>query len=408
MRWTRQPLDRYDGRMAPDPDAREAATAPGRPAGTPARPEGDAGIPAIDRRTALITVAVAIVLGAGTIAIVGHVADWDRVAEAVQQADKAWLPLCLAGLLAAYAGYVMAYRDIARVEGGPRLPLPVVTRVVMIGGGATVVGATAGGLAVDFWALHRAGEPGHAAARRVLAFNTLEWAVFALGASVAGIAALLGLVGDVPTGMAVGWPVVTACCVVAAVWVSRGARGERLSSPPRERPPLQRHPRTWAAWLGPLLRAGLADAIGGLRLMGRVIATPHRHVAGLAGFPVYWGGNLLCLYAALRAFGADPPVLALLIAYATAYVATALPLPAGGAGGIEASLAFSLTAIDVPLASAVLATLVFRFVTFWLPLPLAAIALAGARRLDDALAAIAAARAPAPAAAGVLSRSAPR
>ncbi len=408
MRWTRHPLDRYDGRMAPDPDARVAPPAQGPPAGAPAREEGDGGIPAVNRRTALLTTAAAVVLALGTFAIVGHVADWDRVEEAVRQADKGWLPLCLVGLVAAYAGYVMAYRDVARTEDGPCLPLPVVTRVVMIGSGATVVGATAGGLAVDFWALHRAGEPGHDAARRVLAFNTLEWAVFALGASVAGIAALLGLVDDVPTGMAIGWPTVTACCVLAAVWVSHGARGERLASPPRERPSVHRHPRTWLPWLGPLARAGLADAIGGLRLMGRVIAAPHRHVAGLAGFPVYWGGNLLCLYAALRAFGADPPVLALLIAYATAYVATALPLPAGGAGGIEASLAFSLTAIEVPLASAVLATLVFRFVTFWLPLPLAAIALAGARRLDDALGAIADARAPAPAAAGVLSRSAPR
>ena len=368
----------------------------------------DAGIPRVDRRTAIISVAVAVVLALGTVAIVGHVADYDQVAEAVKRADKAWLPLCLVGLLGAYAGYMLAYRDLARVADGPRLPLPVVARVVMIGAGATVVGASAGGLAVDYWALHRAGEPAHTAARRVLAFNTLEWAVFACGASAAGIAALLGLVDDVPTGMAVGWPVVTACCIVAAVCVSRGARGERLAALPGVRPRLRRAPGTWPGWLRGILRAGLADAIGGLRLLWRVLRCPHRHVAGLAGFPVYWGGNLLCLYAALRAFGARPAVLALLIAYATAYVATALPLPAGGAGGIEASLAFSLTAIEVPLASAVLATIVFRFVTFWLPLPLAVVALAGARRLDDALEAIARSRAPAALTAGTVSPPAPR
>jgi uncharacterized membrane protein YbhN (UPF0104 family) len=357
--------------------------------------QAGAGVPAVDRRKALVTVGAAVILALGTVAVVGHAADWDHVEEAVEQADKAWLPLCLVGLLGAYAGYVMAYRDVARAEDGPSLPVPVATRVVMIGSGATVVGASAGGLAVDYWALHRAGEPTHTAARRVLAFNTLEWAVFALGASAAGILALVGLVGGVPTGMAVGWPVTTAVCALLAVWVSHGERGRRLSALPGPRPSLARHPHTWLPWLRPLLRAGLADAVGGLRLMWRVVAAPHRHVGGLAGFPVYWGGNLLCLYAALRAFGGAPAVPALLIAYATAYVATALPLPAGGAGGIEASLAFSLTAIDVPLASAVLATIVFRFVTFWLPLPLAAVALAGARRLDDALAAIADARAPA-------------
>ena len=303
---------------------------------------------------------------------------------------------------------MLAYRDLARVEEGPRLPLPVVARVVMIGSGATVVGASAGGLAVNYWALHRAGEPAHTAARRVLAFNTLEWAVFACGASLAGILALVGLVDDVPTGMAIGWPVVTAVCTVAAVWVSRGARGERLAALPRGRPRLRRVAGSWPPWLKGILRAGLADAVGGLRLLWRVLRCPHRHVTGLVGFPVYWGGNLLCLYAALRAFGARPAVLALLIAYATAYVATALPLPAGGAGGIEASLAFSLTAIEVPLASAVLATIVFRFVTFWLPLPLAAVALAGARRLDDALEAIARSRAPATLPAAAVAPPAPR
>jgi len=40
---------------------------------------------------------------------------------------------------------------------------------------------------------------------------------------------------------------------------------------------------------------------------------------------------------------------ALVLAYTTAYVVTALPLPAGGAGGIEAGVAFSLNAVGIAL-----------------------------------------------------------
>ena len=80
-------------------------------------------------------------------------------------------------------------------------------------------------------------------------------------------------------------------------------------------------------------------------------------------------GDLLTLYAALRAFGVDDVHLAaLVLAFATGYVATALPLPGGGSGGIEAALAFSLHAVGVPLAPALLAALVYRFFTFWLPI----------------------------------------
>jgi hypothetical protein len=56
------------------------------------------------------------------------------------------------------------------------------------------------------------------------------------------------------------------------------------------------------------------------------------------------------------------------LAFATGYVATALPLPGGGSGGIEAALAFSLHAGGRALAPALLAALVYRFFTFWLPL----------------------------------------
>jgi uncharacterized membrane protein YbhN (UPF0104 family) len=77
--------------------------------------------------------------------------------------------------------------------------------------------------------------------------------------------------------------------------------------------------------------------------------------------------------------------LPLVLAYTTAYAVTSLPLPAGGAGGVEAGLAFSLKAIGVPLASALLATLVYRFFTLWLPIALAAVAVPQVKRLAEEL-----------------------
>lgn len=362
---------------------------PGRPE-TTARPAAgsrppERHPPAFNRRTAIITVIVAIVLALGTLALIGNFADYHRIGAAMRVADKVWFPLCILGELAAYLGYILAYRDLARVGGGPVLPYRMVLRIVMIGFGATVAGASAGGLAVDFWALHRAGAPLHEAARRVLALNTLEWAVLAVAASGAGVLTLVGLSSGAPTAMALGWTVVTPICIVAAAWISTGWRCKRFSALPEGDAPFSRRPGSWWPWLSLAARRGFSDAIGGLVLLRTVIRNPHRYHAGLAGYPIYWAGDVLCLYAALRAFDVHPDVGALVLAYTTAYVATALPLPAGGAGGIEASLALTLSSIGVPLAPAILATVVYRITTFWLPILPALIALPGVRRLTEEL-----------------------
>ena len=131
----------------------------------------------LDKRKALISVAIALVLAAGAVTLVGKLADFDELLAALRSADKRWLSVCLAGLFGAYGGYILGYREVARMHGGPRLPLWTVTRVVGIGFGANVLGSAAGGLAVDFWAIHRAGASTHESARRVLGFNTLEWAL---------------------------------------------------------------------------------------------------------------------------------------------------------------------------------------------------------------------------------------
>ena len=82
-----------------------------------------------------------------------------------------------------------------------------------------------------------------------------------------------------------------------------------------------------------------------------------------------WILDFLCLYAALLAVGARPPLYVALLAYSAAQLLGQLPLTPGGLGVVEAGLAGTLALAGVPAASAALATLAYRLASFWLPLP---------------------------------------
>ncbi|WP_217914713.1 lysylphosphatidylglycerol synthase domain-containing protein [Miltoncostaea marina] len=322
----------------------------------------------------VIGVAAAAILGFGTLTLVGRVADFGRIEEAWDRAELGWLALCPAGLVLAYAGYVAGYRDMARADRGPVLAPGVTMRVVAVGFGAVALGSGPGGLAVDFWALRRAGAGLHEAARRVLGFNTLEWAILGVGAALAGALALSGLAGDVPTAMAATWLAVVPLCVALGMLVSSPRAAARLSrvDPARRRHGLHgvalRRPGTWLPWVADKLRVAFADSVGGLVLVRHVVRRPVRYRWGIAGFGLYWLGQLTIVQGAILAFEEHLNPVALVLAFATGYAATALPLPGGGAGGVEASMAFALHATGVSLEAAVLAVFTFRVVSFWVPI----------------------------------------
>lgn len=326
----------------------------------------------LDKRKAAITVGLSLVLAGGVYALIGSVAHWGGLLHGLKRADRAWLPVLVLGELIAYVGYVLAYRDVARVHGGPTLRYWTIVRVIGIGFGAFAIGSSAGGLAVDFWALRRAGVRAHQAIRRVLALNTLEWAWLAGFAAVCGAIALALRQGDAPLGMSIAWLVVVPTCVLAAAYVSAPGRGERLSALPDSSPPGGpgvggRLAHAWS-WTWEKGRAAFAESVGGLIIVRRILAHPLRYPAGFSGYPVYWLGDLLTLYAAVRAFGRGISPELLVLAYATGYVITAVPLPAGGAGGVDASLTLTLHAVGLPLAASLLSVAVYRVFSFWLPI----------------------------------------
>lgn len=338
----------------------------------------------IDRRKAIFTGVAALALAVAAVFGIGQVTSLHHVVRALGHGNHAWFPVCLAGVLLAYAGYVGAYRDVARFDGGPSLGVWTTLRIVVIGFGAVLIGSSAGTLGIDYWALHRAGEPRHSAVRRVLAVSTLQWLVLAILACLAAAATLAGP-WRAPLAMEVAWVVIVPACVVLAVWVSSPRRSDRLTSLPADHVQLERDPRVWARWLWHGGRAVLSDSIGGVVLVRHLLRRPFVHSAALLGFPLYWAGDLLVLYAALRAFGVHAHPAPLVLAYATGFVITALPLPAGGSGGVEAGLTFALNSVGVPLAPALLGTLVYRAFTLWLPVAPALALLPQVRALDREL-----------------------
>lgn len=90
--------------------------------------------------------------------------------------------------------------------------------------------------------------------------------------------------------------------------------------------------------------------------------------------------DYFALLACLAAVGSEPNPGLVLLAYSAAAVLALIPLTPGGLGFVEAGLAATLVVSGVSGADAVLATLAYRLVSFWLPLPVGLAAYLAFRR----------------------------
>jgi len=132
------------------------------------------------------------------------------------------------------------------------------------------------------------------------------------------------------------------------------------------------------------MRESLAHAVAGLVTLRALCRRPVQHLPGLLGVAFYWLGDIVCLWAALRTFSVHVPWPALVLAYATGYVASRRSLPAGGAGIVDVLMTFALVWVGLPLAPALAGVVVYRLFNFWLPIVPALALLPGVTRLRHA------------------------
>jgi len=124
-------------------------------------------------------------------------------------------------------------------------------------------------------------------------------------------------------------------------------------------------------WIWPKLhRTGGPTAAGLVHQRDVMVdALGSRWEVALAAAVGNWGLDYLALVACLYAVGATPRLSLILLAYGAAAVLSMIPITPGGLGFVEAGLTAALIAAGVPGDSAVLATLAYRMVSYWLPIP---------------------------------------
>ena len=91
--------------------------------------------------------------------------------------------------------------------------------------------------------------------------------------------------------------------------------------------------------------------------------------ASLSG-ALYWLGDMFCLYFALMCFGYQITIGGLIFAYCLSFLAGLISFIPGGVGIIEGSLALLLISLGVPSGPALFSILVFRFISFWILIPI--------------------------------------
>ena len=106
-----------------------------------------------------------------------------------------------------------------------------------------------------------------------------------------------------------------------------------------------------------------------------VAQQPRKMLRGIGGALLVSAGYILCLAACVAAFHRQVPIASIAVVYLTGSALGSLFPTPGGLGAVEFALTAGLTATGLPGAAAGSAVLLFRLITFWLPVPAGWVAL---------------------------------
>lgn len=280
------------------------------------------------------------------------------------EADGLWIAVAVGFNVAAIATYIALFKAVV---GGDvlRLSWKETYEINMAGVAATRLFSAggAGGIALTYWALRKAGMLRRAAARRMVAFLTLQYVFYPLALIVFGV---LLRTGVLPGKSSVELTVIPAA--VAGVLLIGGALVALIPPDLGGRAARYTHGERGQAVVAVLGKAS-ATAGEGLRLAVNLLANPARGWLAVLGSAGYWAANIGILWASFRAFGVHVPLAVVVQGFFLGMVGNLFPLAPGGVGAVDAGLIGAFVLFGLPEETVFPAILVYRVAAFWLPIP---------------------------------------
>jgi uncharacterized protein (TIRG00374 family) len=280
------------------------------------------------------------------------------------KADPFWVAVAVAFEIVAFGTYVALFRGVV---GGDILPLTwreayeinmaglAATRLLSAGG--------AGGIALTYWALRKAGMPRRQSACRMVAFLALQYIWYPLALIVFGV---LLRTGVLPGSSDLGVTIIPAA--IAGVILIIGILVALIPDDFERRIAAfaQGHRR---AGLARRLASGPATAATGIRTAFDLVIHPSRGGLAIAGSIGFWAANIAILWASFKAFGVTVPLGVIVQGFFLGMLANLFPFAPAGVGAVDAGMIGAFFLFDLPHASVLAAVLVYRVIAFWLPIP---------------------------------------
>jgi uncharacterized membrane protein YbhN (UPF0104 family) len=333
--------------------------------------EGDRSfeLPLLTTRRLIQTLLVVVLLLGGIYFLFPKLVGLGDAMGKLDDADPLWIGIAIGFNIVAYLTYIALFKAVV---GGDALRLSWVEtyEINMAGVAATLLFSAggAGGVALTYWALRKAGMSRRDVARRMVAFISLHYAFYPIALIVFGILLRTGVLNGadsveltiIPAGIAGALLIVGVLVALIPADVEQRlmpfAHGERARS---------------------FLHSAAkfpATAGEGFRFAVGLFAHPSRGGLAVLGAAGFWAASIGVLWASFHAFGVHVPLAVVVQGFFIGMVANLFPLAPAGVGAVDAGMIGAFVLFGIPEETVFPAVLIFRLVAFWMPIPVGVIA----------------------------------
>lgn len=321
-------------------------------------------IPIFTTRRLIQTLVVVLVLLGGIYFLFPKLVGLGDSLSKLGEAEPVWIAVAIGFNVLAYVTYIALFKAVV---GGDVLRLRWVEtyEINLAGVAATRLFSAggAGGIALTYWALRKAGLPRRDVARRMVAFVSLQYAFYPIALIVFGILLRTGVMNGkssveltiVPAAIAGVLLIVGVLITLIPPDVER--RLTRFAHSERSRHWLQN-----AAKVPATLGEGFRFALG-------LFAHPSKGGLAVIGAAGFWAANIGILWASFHAFGVHVPLAVVIQGFFLGMVANLFPFAPAGVGAVDAGMIGAFVLFGIPEETVFPAILVFRLVSFWMPIP---------------------------------------